>query len=123
MTVLYHVQQSPTTKVCSHCHSEKPLTAFQVDRKRKDGHKVYCRVCQSELDKAWRETRTFSTIPLTKVCSKCHSEKSIECFYPAVHCKDGYRPDCIECFNARGQAKRIAQKEAKFWANLTQLEL
>lgn len=42
----------------------------------------------------------------TKRCSKCHLEKPLSEFWKHNGCKDGLRPDCIDCYyHARGKSR------------------
>lgn len=42
-------------KRCAHCGDTQDLTAFPVDRSRKDGLYPYCRTCAVELQLQWRQ--------------------------------------------------------------------
>ena len=41
-------------KVCSKCGESLPIEMFHKDKSCKDGHKSYCKVCQSEMSKNYR---------------------------------------------------------------------
>ena len=38
-------------KICSKCKIKKPLTAFRKDKKKEDGHHIWCKECCSIYDK------------------------------------------------------------------------
>jgi len=42
-------------KLCISCQQEKPLEAFPIDRKRKDGRYPYCRPCHAAKERRRRE--------------------------------------------------------------------
>ncbi|AUO78184.1 hypothetical protein RSEGYP2_24 [Ralstonia phage RsoP1EGY] len=42
-------------KTCPSCKTEKPHEAFAKNRRNPDGLMTYCRVCDREKSKAWRE--------------------------------------------------------------------
>ena len=43
-------------KVCTKCNEDKPLTEYNRDKSKKDGHRNICKVCRSADGKAYRET-------------------------------------------------------------------
>ena len=46
------------TKVCPKCGRELPLNEFYKNKTRKDGLQIYCKECQKESDKLYRENHT-----------------------------------------------------------------
>lgn len=42
----------PTTKVCTKCGRELPLSEFNKSKKSNDGLQSYCKECQSEYNRA-----------------------------------------------------------------------
>lgn len=44
------------TKVCTHCGTEKPISAFTKHRLSKDGHAYQCRECGAKRSKAFRSS-------------------------------------------------------------------
>jgi hypothetical protein len=42
---------SETTKICSKCGRELPLSEFTKNKSRKDGLQAWCKSCRSELNK------------------------------------------------------------------------
>ena len=50
------------SKVCACCKIEKPLSEFGKNARLKDGHNIYCKVCQNEKIRESRERRK-NTLP------------------------------------------------------------
>ena len=50
------------SKVCACCKIEKPLSEFGKNARLKDGHNIYCKVCQNEKNRESRERRK-NTLP------------------------------------------------------------
>lgn len=50
------------SKVCTCCKIEKPLSEFGKNVRAKDGHNIYCKVCQNEKIRESRERRK-NTLP------------------------------------------------------------
>lgn len=48
----------------------------------------------------------------TRVCSKCGAEKSMTEFYRQASCRDGIRPECKACTNARCREYHQSHREA-----------
>lgn len=69
-------------KHCITCNKKKPLSDF-VDTKRKE-----CKCCEQ-----------IRASCVTKVCTKCNTEKNIIEFHRARRNKDGLRNYCKECTN------------------------
>jgi hypothetical protein len=40
-------------KVCTRCHSQKPLSEFSKDRRRRDGLRQYCKECGVAYSTGW----------------------------------------------------------------------
>jgi len=86
-------------KTCSRCRVEKPLDEFhrETARVHLDGRQNNCKQCA----KAGGRGRTYIggrvPPPLTKVCSKCGTEKPIAAFHRKTNAKDGYRNECGPC--------------------------
>lgn len=40
-------------KTCCRCKNSKPLSEFNKNRTKKDGHQPYCRVCHNAADRKW----------------------------------------------------------------------
>ena len=49
--------QQPTTKTCSSCFEEKPITEFYKSTLNKDGLLGYCRICHGQKIKNKRESK------------------------------------------------------------------
>ncbi len=42
-------------KICSKCKTEKPLSEFNADSRRKDGKRASCKLCDAALKKKIRQ--------------------------------------------------------------------
>jgi hypothetical protein len=42
------------TKRCAKCHAIKDLTQFTLEKRNKDGHYSYCKICCRERINTWR---------------------------------------------------------------------
>jgi len=62
---------APTTKTCSKCGEDKPLSEYNRDRKRKDGLQVYCKACL----KAYREANKERIAARGKAYWEANKEK------------------------------------------------
>jgi hypothetical protein len=40
-------------KICTSCKEEKELSCFFKDKSRKDGYKIYCKICKKNMDYSW----------------------------------------------------------------------
>ena len=45
-------------KECCRCHKKKPLSDFQIDKRRKDGHRSECQMCNvtKQMENFFRKT-------------------------------------------------------------------
>ena len=48
-----HEPRLTGTKVCTHCHEEKPVLAFPVDKAARDGLHPWCRDCTAAFSRKW----------------------------------------------------------------------
>jgi hypothetical protein len=54
-------EQEEPKKACSRCNEEKPISAFNSDRSKPDGHESRCRECRSSAKKISTSERGKST--------------------------------------------------------------
>lgn len=59
-------------KTCADCRTTQPLDAFGIDRKRKDGHNPYCRLCRSRHKKAYRDANKETLNAKHRAYKKSH---------------------------------------------------
>ena len=89
-------------KVCSKCKEEKELGEFTLDRGTRDGYACACKQCshlrhtQYQQNNKERPIGSYE-IPVTKICSRCHTEKDIDEFSRARGQRDGYAFQCKQC--------------------------
>ena len=68
----------PDLKTCPRCKTEKSSLGFSKKANRKDGLSIYCKVCNSELNKIRQEknrSRELIVIPDFALCFRCKKEK------------------------------------------------
>jgi hypothetical protein len=53
-------------KVCAKCNVEKPLAEFCKNKLRKGGYHYYCKECQSQLNKRWRDANLEQALTIAK---------------------------------------------------------
>lgn len=52
------------TKICSVCGKELPLDKFPKSEKGKDGHRTYCRMCQTEKYKKYKHKKKIQAVQI-----------------------------------------------------------
>lgn len=94
-----------TKKTCCYCKETKPLEAFRLSGRTKDGRHTQCRECLKKklLTKVsmWRKERLGKEPPKNKKCSRCKAKKKIEFFARDAFQKDGFCLYCKDCLNPR----------------------
>lgn len=90
-------------KVCTKCKEEKEESFFYKDKRTKDGHKPFCKVCEK-----------IKAVPLdpnakSKKCVICHIDKPKEAFHKRTLSYDGRASRCAECLSATRD--RLSAKE------------
>jgi hypothetical protein len=113
------MQMNEGTKQCPRCHLVKPIDDFIS---KKGNMKSQCKSCRSEVSKItnfeWKRLhkkpsklpasqRYFEKVwvdmeQLTRVCSKCKQEKTIDHF---GRCKTSYQSWCKQCTNEANKAR------------------
>ena len=109
MAELYHADQMlplPSTKICTQCGIEKPLTDFSPNNKSKDGRAYHCKVCHRAYGP--HKTPVQHPLPFFRVCRTCQIEKPIDAFHKAGR-EGKWHSICKECREAR--RKRQADME------------
>ena len=84
-------------KVCSKCKVNQPVTAFTIDRGRRDGLKPWCRTCSSAAARIRLERGPQESPPTAQACTKCGVNKPSAQFYSRKDSLNGLRRDCIDC--------------------------
>jgi hypothetical protein len=88
------------TKICSKCKISKPLLEFYKDNSSKDHLTTHCKKCNARLGKLRRErnrSRSTITIPPTKTCPGCKTERPSLFFTKNNLNKDGLNGYCKSC--------------------------
>jgi 5-methylcytosine-specific restriction endonuclease McrA len=63
------------TKACSKCGEEKPLTEYNKDKRKKDGLRRFCRVCEKAYYRKYREENRGKARTYRKKWKKENREK------------------------------------------------
>ncbi len=104
------------TKVCTRCGKEKSLEEFA--KKNKEKLRGYCKQCDAERQRNFyknnkkREDKqmTESVKTITKICTKCGKEKSLEEFNNDKRGKYGCKSICRECEKVQKSEYRASIK-------------
>jgi len=116
----------PLTKICTTCpegQQVKPITAFHVDKSRRDGLNPYCKVCVNAKSQRSKKKRLLEQVAAglrempakrrdrqqalaagEKECSQCEAVKSLDDFYEWERSPDGRQSECKDCHNGRNTA-------------------
>src|SRR2546428_225094 len=109
MSKVYHPAQQDIvqlplfvlSRVCTKCHTDKPLEEFHQSKSGKHGRTEKCKECSRQQYKETyvpKPRRKREVVPITaKICRKCHIEKSIDNFSKDPRGKNGYKPRCNQC--------------------------
>lgn len=84
------------TKKCSKCKVEKSSDEFHNNKGKASGKSSACKACSFEI-KARRIPRAKPDDVLTKVCSKCKTEKPLDEFHNHKGALWGKKSSCIPC--------------------------
>jgi hypothetical protein len=97
-----------TSKVCTFCGVEKPLTSFSKSNHERYGVKARCKMCVSEQEKLKRQRNAIPRPlpPNSKTCTICGDKKPCDDFY-----KGSSR--CKKCTLNREKLKRFQKKNAE----------
>lgn len=100
------IKEEVSGKVCTKCGEWKVLGEFGVDKREKDGHKTWCRVCKNAYE-AYRKSPEFvsskAVVPVSSVlkfCPKCEKIKPDSDFYIDRRSKEGHDYMCKDCRRA-----------------------
>ncbi len=92
MRKVYH-----STQICTKCHTEKPLHAFQ---RRLNGYRHNCKECENARRREIRKEKNPSPLPLPpdcKRCAKCQEIKPLEEFHKDRRENREYVSRCKSC--------------------------
>ena len=85
------------TKTCSKCKKEKPLSAFSVKKRSRDGLSYWCKDCANEYKKSYKQKPIIGSIIIkTVACMRCG--KPVK-FQVLKEYSDSYdtRRFCLDC--------------------------
>lgn len=100
----------PTTRACTRCKAEKPLTEFHRSKTGKYGRAAQCRTCFAAL---YRAARCYAPPP-EKRCFTCQEVKSASEFFANAIRADGLDSYCKTCHGrmpSRSAQARRAYRE------------
>jgi hypothetical protein len=106
-----------TEKACKRCGRILPLTDFWARQASKDGYSHYCKACENDKKKIWRQEvreRGFpeERIPAEKQCGHCKRILPQVMFYRDAASATGLDSRCIECRKSYDRQYR-ARSEVK----------
>jgi hypothetical protein len=88
-----------TSKICSKCKIEKPISEFVVESCLKSGYRGMCKECTSITNNKRQEKRIATGFikKETKICSSCKIEYPISNFSKRIALPDGLNIYCKYC--------------------------
>jgi hypothetical protein len=102
-----------TTKKCSTCGAEKPVSEFYINRARADGHQGRCKICHRACCARWLSTHAKEHQKNTLIWQKKNPEKSraSSARYRLAH------PEKIREYNAKSYAenRETERKRSAKW--------
>ena len=93
------------TKVCSHCKTKKPLTSFNKKRSTRGAlgnTQPYCRLCQSERQKAYYRKNTNAQLQ-KMYRNRRRRKKEIHAFLATYFAKH----TCVDCAKKKLRIKKL----------------
>jgi hypothetical protein len=102
-----------STKRCTKCGKEKPVSEFYKNNHVKDGLSLQCKGCAKSYYKGTVKTnKDIVKRPDTKRCTKCGREKPVSSFTKDGSSKDGFYSSCKDCKQQFERAyKKLYRKE------------
>ncbi|WP_342045990.1 HNH endonuclease [Bacillus sp. OTU530] len=89
-------------KICTQCKEKKEISAFCINKSRKDGYNSACKEC---INKKRRKTPLPKVFPTPKdgykSCTDCEEEKPLDAFVKDKGKSDGVRNRCQKCENLK----------------------
>jgi len=107
------------TKICYKCKEEKEIQNFYPHKTNKDGHRSYCKQCQSikSLKTIHNEQRIIELgNQHKKRCPKCHKVKKFNEFGKSINRMFGIAIYCKQCISVLGVKNREQNnKRCRLW--------
>jgi hypothetical protein len=110
----------PISKSCPKCEKIKPSNDFNKTKSNKDGLAIYCRKCNSNINKRRRienkqnKHKIIADETIIKICSTCNIKKSLKYFRVNRKSNDNFSNICIECLPTNKwtvEKQRISEKK------------
>lgn len=115
------------TKICKVCNQKKTVDQYYKDCKSKYGVINTCKQCDSIIKNYSQSVISYNhavEYGLTKVCSKCQKEKSVEKFHKSKRGKYGVGSWCNDCRSIykrehylKNEERLIQEKKDYYYAN------
>jgi hypothetical protein len=116
-------------KVCSICKGKpKPLTAFNKNEARKDGHQSHCRECGRKHAKRYYQSNKATMAPAIRKAKKARIKENYQRIYdyllahPCVDCKED-DPVVLDFDHVRGKKKGHVSRLASMGNSWETLEI
>lgn len=93
-------------KICTKCHTLKPLSKFTTDKRNKDGHGARCYSCMGEYNKS----RAGSNSVATQTCVTCNQTLPANAFNKSGLTLTGLRYHCRTCDKKANEAYKQSDK-------------
>ncbi len=107
---------SPGSKTCRKCKTQKAVAEFRAAPRNADGLQSWCRACQNADSSTKKRAKTAARArkraanappPGWKKCSQCGEVKQVDDYYRYHRSSDGHEAACKDCQRLRkGHAKR-----------------
>lgn len=92
------MSEETLTKTCTKCKEEKPVSEFSKQKDKKDGLRCNCKECIKNSYKIYSNKNKSKDIDvLTKICTICGLEKTLEEFHKNNSKKYGVNSCCSLC--------------------------
>jgi hypothetical protein len=111
----------PLFKLCSHCQETKSSDEFNKTKSNKDGLAIYCRNCNSNIEKKRRimnkndnKKDIIINENIIKKCLICNLEKSLKDYRINRKSNDNFSNICLDCLPKNSWTKekqRISEKK------------
>jgi len=97
------------TRFCRCCSVEKDRSSFYKSSRSSHGMSDYCKECTKRKVNLRTATKRNPPAKITeKFCKSCGETKAIDNFGVSTQCKDGYRPHCRPCVNAKAKQRAFS---------------
>ena len=116
-----------TTKICSKCKIEKPITEFHKNKSKKDGYGHICKKCRCRAKQ--KETFKHEFKRCNNGTIHCNKIKSLEEFVEDIRLLDGRRNQCKICRKKqtkiyyKNNTQKLRKKRKQYYSNNRKVEI